>query len=154
MEKIVNKKIKGAVATEFDGIKFRSRLECSCYKKLKDSGLKFYHEPERIALWKGIKLENTQVMAPKKIKVGKFEKTLSPQVRALRDITYTPDFLVEKGNHRIYFDAKGKENDTYPLKKKMFLKMLESRDDGFIYSFYEPHSVKQMVESIELIQKL
>lgn len=147
-----NKKIKGAKFIEYDGIIFKSRLECSCYKKLKESGLKFSYESERISIWEGAKLEETVVFAPKKIGNGKYDKTLTEQKRALLGITYTPDFLVEKDMYRFYFDVKGKENDTYPIKKKMFLKSLEQRQDGYIYGFFEPHSVKQMVQAIEMIK--
>ena len=38
-----NRRIKGAHSVEFDNIKFKSALECSCYKKLKESGLEFYY---------------------------------------------------------------------------------------------------------------
>ena len=31
-----NRRIKGAHSVEFDNIKFKSTLECSCYKKLKE----------------------------------------------------------------------------------------------------------------------
>lgn len=149
---LVNKRIKGAKSIEFDGIKFKSLLECSCYKKLKDSGLTFAYEPEKVIIWKGDKLISTVVFAPKKINPGKYGKSLSEQKRALLDMSYTPDFLVEKGNYRFYFDVKGKENDVYPIKKKMFLKLLEERQDGYIYGFFEPHSVKQMLEAIEMIK--
>lgn len=149
---ISNKRIKGAKSTELDGIKFKSLLECSCYKKLKESDLKFSYESERIPIWEGAKLEETVVFAPKKIGNGRYDKTLIEQKRALLGITYTPDFLVEKGIYRFYFDVKGKENDIYPIKKKMFLKSLEQRQDGYIYGFFEPHSVKQMVQAIELIK--
>ena len=33
-----NKKIKGATSIEYNGIKFKSILECSCYKKLEAAG--------------------------------------------------------------------------------------------------------------------
>ncbi len=149
-----NKKIKGATSTEYKGIKFRSILECSCYKKLEASGFDFSYESERISLWEGVKLQKTQVYAPKKLGVGRYDKFLEIQTRALLNTTYTPDFIVNKGNYKIYFDVKGKENDTYPIKKKMFLKILEERDDGINYIFFEPHNVRQMLQSIEIIKKL
>lgn len=149
-----NRKIKGAKFTEYNGIKFKSILECSCYKKLEAAELDFSYESERIILWKGTKLNNTIVYAPRKIRVGKYNKFLDLQTRALLNITYTPDFVVLKDGYKIYFDVKGKENDVYPIKKKMFLKALEEREDGIKYLFFEPHSVRQMIQAIEIIKKL
>ena len=149
-----NRKIRGATSIEYNGIKFKSILECSCYKKLETAELDFSYESEKITLWDGVKLQNTLVYAPKKIKVGKYGKFLEPQTRTLLSTTYTPDFVVIKGNYKIYFDVKGKENDTYPIKKKMFLKTLAERNEGVRYIFFEPHNVRQMLQAIEIIKKL
>lgn len=149
-----NKRIKGATSIEYGGFKFKSILECSCYKKLEAAGFDFSYESEKVILWDGVKLQNTTVYAPKKIRAGKYGKLLELQTRALLNTTYTPDFIVNKGNYRIYFDVKGKENDTYPIKKKMFLKHLEDRKDGRQYIFFEPHNVRQMLQAIEIIKGL
>lgn len=149
-----NKRIKGATSIEYGGFKFKSILECSCYKKLEAAGFDFSYESEKVILWDGVKLQNTTVYAPKKIRAGKYGKLLELQTRALLNTTYTPDFIVNKGNYRIYFDVKGKENDTYPIKKKMFLKHLEDRNDGRQYIFFEPHNIRQMLQAIEIIKGL
>ena len=91
---------------------------------------------------------------PKKIKAGKYDRNLELQTRTLLNITYTPDFVINKNNYKIYFDVKGKENDVYPIKKKMFLKTLEERNDGIDYLFFEPHNIRQMLQAIEIIKKL
>lgn len=144
----INKKIIGATSTIYKNIKFKSVLECSCYKKLEASGLNFSYESERITLWEGIKLRNTSVY------IGSSRKLLVPYTRALMNITYTPDFVIIKDNYKIYFDVKGKENDVYPIKKKMFLKYLETKNDGVNYMFFEPHNVGQILQSIEIIKNL
>lgn len=149
-----NKKIKGAVVVSYKGIKFKSKLEESCYKKLEAAGFDFSYESEKITLWEGVKLQNVLVYAPKKIRAGKYDKNLELQTRALLSTTYTPDFVVIKGNYKIYFDVKGKENDIYPIKKKMFLKTLEERMDGVQYLFFEPHNVRQMLQAIDIINEL
>lgn len=149
-----NKRIRGATSTVYNGIQFKSMLECSCYKKLHEAGLTFSYEKERVFLWEGVKLQKTLVYSPKKIRAGKYGKDLELQTRTLLNITYTPDFIVYKGDYQIYFDVKGKENDTYPIKKKMFLKHLEERNDGKKYIFFEPHNVRQMLQAIEIIKSL
>ena len=144
-----NRRIKGAHSVEFDNIKFKSALECSCYKKLKESGLEFNYESERIIIWEGLKLKNTKLYLPNKV-----YRILEEYNKKLLNITYTPDFIVIKDNYKIYFDVKGKENDIYPIKRKMFLKYLEEKQDNWIYIFFEPHNVKQMIQAIDYIKNL
>lgn len=147
----INRKIKGTQAVTYDDIPFKSQLERSCYRKIKELGLDATYEAEKIILWEGLKLDKVSLHAPKKIKTGKYEKDLHKQTRTLMKITYTPDFIIMKGKHKVYIDVKGMENDVYPMKKKMFLKVLEERVDDFIYHFFEPHSVRQMVQTINTI---
>ena len=103
---------------------------------------------------KSFKPENIIIYAPKKLGVGKYDKNLELSNKTILSITYTPDFIVIKDNYKIYFDVKGKENDTYPIKKKMFLKLLEEKNDSINYIFFEPHSIKQMLQAIEIINNL
>lgn len=147
-----NRKIKNTKEVVFDNIKFKSQLERSCYKKIKETDLDVQYESEKIILWEGVKLDKVSLHAPKKIRPGKYEKDLQEQTRALLKITYTPDFIIIRGKHKIYIDVKGKENDVYPIKKKMFLKHLEEREDDYIYHFFEPHSVKQIMQTIQTIK--
>lgn len=150
----MNKKIRGAKSITYNNITFKSALECSCYKHLLKSGLQFSYEEEKVLLWEGTKLNKVSLYAPKKLRVGKYGKNLEKQTRALVNITYTPDFVVIKGDYKIYFDVKGKENDVYPIKKKLFLKILENRKDKYTYLFFEPHSVKQMIDAVNIINNL
>lgn len=45
---------------------------------------------------------------------------------------------------------KGFQNDTYPIKKKMFRKLLETFDIGF---FFEIYTKKQLLQAIDIIKK-
>ena len=141
-----NKKVKNATATFYNNINFKSKLEVSCYKKLETSGLTFAYEPETITIWVGSKIINTTVYLPDKYKI------LVPKSNfKLRDITYTPDFKITHKEYTIYVDSKGHVNDVYPIKKKMFLQYLDKKPK---HMFFEPHSVKQMMQTIEIIKKL
>ena len=145
-----NKKIKNTKSTFYNNISFRSKLEVSCYKKLETSGLKFKYfeyEPEKIILWEGSKISNIDVYVPSKNK-----KLKSLKGKKLINITYTPDFKLIYKDYIIYYDIKGFSNDTYPMKKKMFIQYLNNKGSNFI--FFEPHSVTQMLETIEIIKKL
>ena len=48
----VNKKIKNATSTKYDGIQFKSKLEVSVYKTLKDKGLDPLYECNKFILCK------------------------------------------------------------------------------------------------------
>ena len=147
-----NRKVRGATCKEFNGVKFRSGLELSFYKKLLESGLDFSYESEKVLLWEGFKPSRVKVFCPDKIGTGRYGKTLEDQShRKVLNITYTPDFIVRKGNNVIYVEIKGNPNDTYPRTKKMFLRHLEERDDGFNYIFIEPHNIRQMEQCLEII---
>lgn len=148
-----NKKVLGATRILYNNILFRSLLEKSCYKKLEESELVFSYETERIIIWEGCKL-SLPVFTPKKLGPGKYGQILEEQKRNLLNITYTPDFVVLYKDYKIYFDVKGKENDIYPLKKKMFIKHLQQRQDNIKYIFFEPHNVRQMLQAINLIKTL
>lgn len=149
-----NRKVMNATRVEYGGTMFKSKLELSCYKRLVESGLNPEHESERVVLWEGCKLSNTGAYAPVQLRRGVYGATLEPQTRALPKTTYTPDFVITKGKYKIYFDVKGKENDAYPIKKKMFLKHLEERNDGWVYLFFEPHNMAHVAQAINFIKEL
>ncbi len=146
-----NRKVRGARSVTFNNIKFRSLRERTCYMKLLDSGLEFYYEPEKITLWEGIKLNKVLFYAPPS---SNTKLPLEQYRRGLVSITYTPDFKIINGNYVCYFDVKGYANDRYPIKKKMFLKKLEQREDGKHYLLFELYSVKHILQAIEAIKKL
>lgn len=150
-----NKKIKGATPKEYNNIKFRSILECSCYKKLLESGLKFSYEKERITLQEGF-YPAIPIYYPNKVKAGTYAKELTLQNSKIRSITYTPDFIVFKGNYRIYIEVKGNPNDAYPRTRKLFLNYLNTlhKKEALKCMFFEPHTVSQMLQAIEIIKKL
>lgn len=149
-----NKKIKGAKGVIFEGIKFKSRLEMTCYKKFKEAGLDFSYESEKVILWEGFKPSSILIYSPKKEGRGSYRGNLEIQEKKLLNVTYTPDFVVTKDKCKIYLDVKGMPNDTYPIKKKLFLKVLEERNDGFKYLFIEPHNIRQINQAIEIIKNL
>lgn len=141
-----NKKVKNATTTSYNDIKFKSKLEASCYKKLEASGLSFSYESDKIVLWKGLKVTNTIAYLPN------VNRLLVPKTNyKARDITYTPDFKIEYNDYTIYVDSKGFTNDVYPIKRKMFIQYLNSKEK---HLFFEPHSIKQMIQTIEIIKQL
>lgn len=72
----------------------------------------------------------------------------------VRDITYTPDFTIELPEYRIYIEAKGYTNDIYPYKEKLFRKWLEETPQDKTPIFFRLHTVTQLKEAINIINKL
>lgn len=91
---ITNKKVRNATPNEYDGIKFKSKLETYVYKQLKAHNLKAEYEPTKYELLPAF------IFKEKKI----------------RPITYTPDFV----NDKFIIECKGYPNEKFPLKLKLF----------------------------------
>ena len=142
----------------FNDINFKSKLEISCYKKLIEAGFNPEYEKQKFVLFNGFRLpENVTYFTQLKTNnEGKIHTIFKNDTRKIRDITYLPDFYFTYKEYEIYFDTKGKANDVYPLKKKLFLNMLNNiaTQTGKKYLFFEPHNVKQIKESILIIQNL
>ena len=70
--------------------------------------------------------------------------------RKLRDMVYTPDFIIEvKGYEKlIAMESKGFPRKDYNIRKKLFIKQ-----HGDAYYHYECRSVKQLEEDINYIRK-
>jgi hypothetical protein len=146
-----NNKVKNAKVCTYQGIIFKSKLELTCYKKLLEAGLEAHYEPRKILLLKGFRMKHTRLYAP--ITIRGVGKSFGLNKRPIMDMTYTPDFFIEnyKG-YDIYFDTKGMPNETYPLKKKLFLAWAENQSRDIL--FFEPHTLTQIMKSIQIIKEL
>ena len=68
----------------------------------------------------------------------------------IRDITYTPDFTIECNGILFIIEAKGIENDTVPIKKKLFRKLLADINRKCVY--FEVHTKRDLLEVINIIK--
>ena len=139
----MNKKIKNATSTEYDGIKFKSKLEVTIYKSLKEKGLNPLYECNKFILQEGFR-----PLKPYYLK-GVCPKTANGYAKIIQ-ITYTPDFTVEFGDKILFIEAKGKQNDSYPIKRKLFLKHLEFIPNAY---FMEVYSKKDLIESLKQFEQ-
>lgn len=148
-----NKKVINARKVELGDITFRSVLESRCYQLLVEAEFEVLHEPERFTIMEGFYLASTKFYG---IVKSKGTKSYKEDERKIRSITYTPDFYIKYKDYDIYIDAKGNPNDTYPIKKKMFLDYLEkdSKISKKKYLFFEPHNIGQIKKTIEIIKSL
>lgn len=141
-----NKKIKNASPKEYNGIKFKSVVEVMVYKTLLSAGFEPLYEQRKFVIWEGF---NPTVQFYNR---DKRTRTLKLDDKKLIDITYTPDFTFEYHKTLIIIEAKGFENDVFPIKKKMFRKYLEHSQQNTI--FFEVYTKKQLLQAIEIIKKL
>jgi hypothetical protein len=107
---------------------------------LLQEGFEPFYEGTKYVIWQGFKPEIPFY------KISKKTNKLTLQTSKIKDITYTPDFTVEYEDKILFIEAKGKQNDSYPIKRKLFLKHLESIPNAY---FMEVYSKKDLVESLK-----
>ena len=146
-KKTANKKVRNAVSKVYKGIKFRSKLELFTYKKLEEAGIKSLYEERKFVLMEGFRFEQDSIEpSNKRATKGEYINNADK----VRDITYTPDFVVPNGKWII--EVKGFANDVFPLKWKLFKNYLQKLGDPPV--LYLPKNQKQVLETIELINQL
>lgn len=145
-----NEKIKNAVFVEYDNIKFRSKLELRMYKELEEIGIEFKYEPFTIVLEDKF-VSDVPFYIRKKAKKKK-AAFMNTAPCAFRPVTYTPDFVFKVGDKTILLEAKGFENDVYPLKRKLlFKKLSELNKNGNNYVFAQVKTLNELHELLKLL---
>lgn len=141
-----NKKIINASPLEYDGLSFKSKLEKMAYQTLKEQGFPVLYEPKKFIIWEGFRPNVPFYNKDASTRMLKMDR------KKVIDISYTPDLMFEYNNHLIIIEMKGFENNTYPLKKKIFRKWLESNYPNSIY--FEIFTKKQLLQAIDIIKNL
>lgn len=121
-------------------------LEITCYKTLIEKGFNPAYEERKFTIWEGFKPTISYYNKDNKTGLLKLDN------KKLIDITYTPDFTFMYKDILVIIEAKGIENDVFPIKKKLFRGWLESQD--FKTVFFEVFNKKQLLQAIEIINKL
>lgn len=138
-----NKKIKNATSKEYNGIKFKSLMEVSVYKHLLSQGFNPEYEKHKYIIWEGFKPKIPFYNQDTK------SKELKLYDQKIISTTYTPDFTFNYKSLFVILEIKGFENDTFPIKKKMFRKYLENNMPNAI--FFEIRTIKQLKQSLKII---
>lgn len=158
-----NKKIRNATICKSSGITFKSKLEKDSYKLLQEEGLNPQYEPKKIILIDGFIPtipfydKETDNQQKKRVEEGDMIKCklLKEQSSKILPITYTPDIYIKYNNIDVWIELKGKENDCYYLKKKLFRLYLEKLSKQGIKSmFFEVYSKKQLLQAIKIIRNV
>lgn len=98
---------RGGTKIEYNGIKFRSKLEAYCYKKLKEANIYAEYEQHRYTLLPSFKFDN----------------------KTIRAITYLPDFV----GKNFVIECKGYANESFPLREKLFKYYLTKNEPHMQY---------------------
>jgi hypothetical protein len=146
----VNRKIKNATVTVIDGIEFKSKLEAAVYSKFKDAGIILKYEPSKVVLQDSFTPSFKYYTKESKSKKDLKDKSNSK----IREITYTPDFTLKVNNVHFAFEAKGFQNDAYPIKKKLFMKKLQDWAMIYNYVFIEIFNHKNIEQAIEIVKEV
>lgn len=137
-------KKKGPVVAKkvvYDGITFASGLEKYMYKALQDAGIKFHYEYKTYELIPAFNFDNDCFERQSNSK-GDFINRGNKKVLNLK---YTPDFEGES----FIIETKGRANDSFPLRWKMFKKHM--KDNGDTRTLYKPQQQKECDETVRLI---
>lgn len=143
-----NKKIKNVKSKEFNGIKFKSLLEITVYKTLLNAGFNVQYEQKPYVLWTGFK------PTVPFFDQNKHTKQLELKMNKIIDIKYTPDFTFIYKNKIVFIEAKGKENDVFYIKKKLFRAYLENnyQNTKLFPMYFEIYNKHQLLQAIDIIK--
>ena len=145
MRKLRSKK-KGPVRAKkvvYDNIQFSSGLEKYMYIALKKADIYAEYEGKTYILQEGFHFNNESYERQANNKgslVNRGEKKILP-------IKYTPDFIGED----FIIETKGRANESFPLRWKMFKRLVSSDYPDFI--LYKPQNQKECDKVIDLIIK-
>ena len=135
---------KGPVVSKvvsYDGITFASGLEKYMYISLKKNNIDFGYEVRTYELLPSFVFTNNLVERQSNGK-GEFINRGNKKVLNLK---YTPDFE----SYDFIIETKGRANDSFPLRWKMFKKFMT--DNGDNRDLYKPQNQKECDITIEHI---
>ena len=140
---MTNRKVLNATHVEVDGIQMKSKIERTIYLALKELGITPQYEGETFVYWKDRK--------PKTLFYDRSSKRqLRLNMKKLISIKYTPDFVFMYDGIKVIIEVKGWENDSFPLRKKLFRGYLDTLPYPVVYA--EIFTKKQLLEFMEVLQ--
>ncbi len=153
-----NKKIRNATVCQTGALTFKSQLEKSVYNTLLEQGFNPQYEPTTFTLIDGFEAKTpfydkeTDNQFQKRKDAGDFSaKKLVKKSNKIQGIRYTPDFYFKYNDINVYIEAKGIENDVFYIKKKLFIRYLDTLPDKSIY--FEVYTKKQLLQAIEILKE-
>ena len=143
MESTNRKIINATPVVARDGTQMKSQLEKRIYEALLDLGLEPRYEQEVFTYWEGFKPTVPFYDMGSKRKLRSNNKKLVC-------MRYKPDFVFDYDGIKVIIEAKGWENDQFPIRKKLFRAYLETVPYPVVYA--EIFTKKQLFEFIETLK--
>ena len=125
-----------------DGIKFASGLEAYMYKALKKAKIKADYEKRTFEVFSGFYFPESSYERQANGKGSMINRG----DKKILGIKYTPDF---EGKDFI-IECKGRPNDTFPIRWKMFKKYVNIHLHG--YTLYKPQKQSECDDVVNLIK--
>ena len=147
-KKIYKRKKRGPVQAKkvtYDGIKFASGLERYMYQALKKAKIKATYEGATFEIVKDFMFDNDCYERTANGK-GEFKQRGKKKILPIK---YTPDFICT--NYSFIIECKGRANESFPLRWKMFKKYVQEHLPNVI--LYKPQNQKECDETVRLILK-
>ena len=135
---------KGPVVSKkvtYDEIKFASGLEKYMYLALKQAKIHAVYEGATFVVQEGFEFKNKSYERQGNGK-GEFKNRGEKKILPIK---YTPDFVSDS----FIIECKGRANESFPLRWKMFKKYLKAHLPHVI--IYKPQNQKECDKVIELI---
>lgn len=160
-----NKKIRNATEARMRGITFKSGLEKTMYRALLERNITPEYEKHTFLLWDGFRpitpfydQETDKQQKKRNLEEGNIRedpKILVPKTMKVDGIHYTPDLHFVKNGIDIWIEVKGKENDVFYIKKKMFRKYLDDQflKEGKRAMFFEVYNKRQLLQALQIIDE-
>lgn len=129
----------------FKGVDYKSSLEKTMAMLLDEAGIPFQYEAVTYNVVDGFKFDfdcYERQSNGKGDMINRGRKKVQP-------IKYTPDFTGEG----FIIETKGYANDTFPIRWKLFKKMLSESSDHPDVVIYKPQKISECEEVIKLIQQ-
>lgn len=151
------RRVRNSKTKEYDGIKFKSLLECTVYKTLLKEGIKPKYEEEIYFLMDGrvatVPFYTKNKFKRKNHNIEVISNATCKDNRPLASAIYTPDFTFDyKGKH-IIVEVKGFATEIYAYRFKLFRLSLEEREDKDKYEVWEIHTKTQLLECLEHLKE-
>lgn len=152
----MGKQIVNATTIVYNNIQFKSKLEMTCYKELLVAGFSPQYEAKQLQVLEEFTLENGYYYIPKLVKRKPRRKKLWVFTHNISSINYTPDFFLTINKVKIFIETKGRANEAYPLRKKLFLLYLENyaKLHNTVYCFFEVHNKDEIMQMIKILKSM
>lgn len=136
------RKVVQAKKVTVDGITFQSGLECTMYKLLKQAGIPAEYEPKSFEIFEPFKYSSSCWERARKTSPKMIDR------RAVRKISYTPDFVDPDEGWII--ECKGRANESFPLRWKIFKETMEQRvDPPHLFKPTNKMDCEQVIEELK-----